>query len=132
MLGTRTMGKAMQSNNASFVQQGTRLIIRLFLFHLSLSHLCSPFNASLLVKLTTFFFLMVGSDCPKIVAMQDAFFSELHKPGSPLALCMHLKEIKLSLPDNQSQDFPDVSVASKPRKWSRARKRRGKKEGGLS
>ena len=55
---------------------------------------------------------MVDSKFPVIVALQDGPFSNLHKSGVHLALCMHLTEKGLSLLEavwtarQSSLDFP--------------------------
>ena len=35
---------------------------------------------------------MVDRECPKIVTLQDGPFSDRHKAGVPLELCMHLRK----------------------------------------
>ena len=71
--------------------------------------------------------------------MQDRPFSDLHKEGVPLVLCMHLLEngIEKGLSLQHAvwtvrQSKSGFSIGNKLRNCSKARKRRGGKEGGLS
>ena len=53
---------------------------------------------------------MVDSECPSIISLQDGPFSDLHKAGVPLALCIHLTEGKRTKPSRSSLDYQTVNV----------------------